>query len=381
MADDEFDPELAEQLAGQSRATDSGLLGLHTQWGPMASPNVPSPATPPPAAEIDPSDEAFALLNEAVSSSRAKQDRVAGQMDESYARSREIEASRRAQMDPLYAQAIERMNQPRPPTPNLMPPDKAPPANNYAQIMQEWVPAMAVVALLAGSLGRKSATTALTAFGAGIQGAAQGNMQEFERNFRIWKAETDNAIRRSELQLRQYEAVLRSDELDIERKRSTLMLIAQQWGAQADYETLRQKGLNEFARNLQQHEFHLERLRVSTQNAELRHQAQIAKIEATAAKAGLAGGVGRLNTVQGLEWLARQPEQLRPFYIWAFEVMNRAGGQQISGQPGPGGQGGTFQSGPRPPPPLPGDRGFDYGPGFLSPQQKSTVELLEEDAQ
>ena len=90
--------------------------------------------------------------------------------------------------------------------PELVKPEKFEPKKE--PVIQEWARAAIIFAALGGHGSRQALTASLNAAAAGLKGLQEGNKEEYDRQFKTWERETENASRLISFQQNAYKIAL-----------------------------------------------------------------------------------------------------------------------------------------------------------------------------
>lgn len=133
--------------------------------------------------------------------------------------------------------------QPKPEVPEQAQVPKAPQQEDFQKTSAGWLNAMAVLAAISGSRSRQHATTALSAFAAGVKGLKQGQQQAFDNAYKTWEGNTKATLDNNKMLMDKYKAVMDDRSLSEQEAQmqikmiaaefhDPLMLAADNWGHQ-----------------------------------------------------------------------------------------------------------------------------------------------------
>lgn len=134
-----------------------------------------------------------------------------------------LSAERQKSLKPAIEKFETEMAKPKPDAP-ASPKSTEPPQAQLGKAGPEFFAAIAVFAGLASALSRRHATNALAAFSGGIQGLVQGNLLQFNQNYKTWKAETEAAQLDFQNRLDAYDAAINNRKLAADDLKNELLL-------------------------------------------------------------------------------------------------------------------------------------------------------------
>lgn len=184
---------------------------------------------------------------------------VMGMWKDVQARADATEQGRRAEMDPAVAAVRQTNQKPLPKAPQLQQVPSAPKAN-FGEDMMGFMQSAMILGAIGGVLGRKHVTNALQAFSSSIEGFKEGKLTEAKTKMDEWKAETDKVITNNKAMIDQYNAVLKSRQLDLDQKMNEVSLLATQWHDRAAYDAASAKNVTELGRYIEQQQYHTQML-------------------------------------------------------------------------------------------------------------------------
>lgn len=126
------------------------------------------------------------------------------------------------EIDKLKATA----DQPKPAVPDQTPVEKAPKSEDFQKTSAGWMNAMAIFAAVAGAKSRQHATTAFTAFAAGMKGLKEGQQQDFENHYKTWEGDTKAALDNNKMLMDKYKAVQDDRSLTESEQQMKIKMIA-----------------------------------------------------------------------------------------------------------------------------------------------------------
>lgn len=138
-------------------------------------------------------------------------------------------AQKSAAEQPFVDKLKETASTPLPAQPEMQKQPDAPKAGDFGTDAQQYTTAMSVLSALTGAFSRQHATTALNAFGAGIKGYKDGNVQAFDEAHKQWKDASEAAIANNKTLTDKYKQILDDRKLTEEEQMNSMKAIAEQY--------------------------------------------------------------------------------------------------------------------------------------------------------
>lgn len=223
----------------------------------------------------------------------------------------DVLAKQSAGMAPAIDKAQGMLAEPRPQPPKL---EKSEPAPKFdmSKDGESWIKANAMIAGLFGAFSRRHATTALNAFGAGLKGFSEGNLQKYEQNFKTWKASSDEVVKSNNSMLTEYNNVLNDRKMGIEEQMSQIQLIASKYKDPLAYQAASAKNFTNLARVIEQQEAATQQFQQHTEQLEQNYEIHQQQLAVQLERLKQSGKIPGLNTTAGIKQFSEWYDDLDP---------------------------------------------------------------------
>jgi hypothetical protein len=118
---------------------------------------------------------------------------------------------------------------------------------DISQAANQWMMLIGAFSALIGARGRGYSTAALNAFAGGIEGFAKGKEQQAQEHYKQWKANSEAALRDSEMELKKMDLVLKDAKLNWDQQMAEIEMIGAEFRDPLAMEMARQKNYTMFA--------------------------------------------------------------------------------------------------------------------------------------
>ena len=150
-----------------------------------------------------------------------------------------------------------------------------------------WMSLAAGFGAIAGGLSRYHTTTALNAFAGMTKGFAEGEIQAFNENYKVWQANTDKALEYNNRAQREYRAIMDNAKLNVDQKANLMEMTANKWQDQIMAESARGRHLERMTQLMDAQARFEENLKLNKQKVENHEQEWKFKAKVDLAKGGM----------------------------------------------------------------------------------------------